>query len=108
MSGSSESLLDGSLRPARAQCLRRWCSATLPTCARLAGSTFNQAAVRACVTQHAATQGLNDTFWAVLICCAASIVLALIVGHDPAVRAYQEARARGEEVKPEPMPAMSE
>ena len=78
------------------------------TCARLAGSTFNQAAVRACVAQHAATQGLNDTFWAVLICCAASIVLALIVRRDPAVRAYQETRARGEEVTPERLPAMSE
>ena len=35
-------------------------------------------------------------------------VLALIVGRDPAVRAYQEARARGEEVTPERVPAMSE
>jgi DHA2 family multidrug resistance protein len=83
-------------------------SGVAATCARLADSTFNQAAVRACVAQHAVTQGLNDTFWAVLIICAASIVLALIIGHDPAVRAYQEARARGEEVTPEPMSAMSE
>jgi EmrB/QacA subfamily drug resistance transporter len=83
-------------------------SGVAATCARLAGSTINQAAVRACVAQHAATQGLNDTFWAVLICCAACIVLALIVGRDPAVRAYQEARARGEEVRPERLPAMSE
>jgi hypothetical protein len=44
----------------------------------------------------------------VLIFCAASIVLALIVGRDSAVQAYQEARARGEEVKPEHVPAMSE
>ena len=64
--------------------------------------------MRACVAQHAATQGLNDTFWAVLIICVASIALALILGRDPAVRAYQEARARGEEVAPEPLPAMSE
>jgi hypothetical protein len=83
-------------------------SGVAATCARLAGSTFNQAAVRACIAQHAATQGLNDTFWAVLLCCAASIVLALIVGRDPAVRAYQEARARGEEVTPEPLSALSE
>jgi EmrB/QacA subfamily drug resistance transporter len=83
-------------------------SGVAATCARLAGSTFNQAVVRACVTQHAATQGLNDTFWAVLIFCAAGIVLALIVGRDPAVLAYQEARARGEEVTPERVPAMSE
>ena len=77
-------------------------------CAQLAGSTFNQAAVRACVVQHAATQGLNDTFWVVLICCSASIVLAPIVGRDPAIRASQEAKARGEEVTPERLPAMSE
>jgi EmrB/QacA subfamily drug resistance transporter len=83
-------------------------SGVAATCARLVGSTFNQAAVRTCVAQHAATQGLNDTFWAVLICCAASIVLALIVGRDPAVRAYQEARARGEEVTLERLPALSE
>jgi EmrB/QacA subfamily drug resistance transporter len=83
-------------------------SGVAATCAQLTGSTFNQAAVRVCVTQHAATQGLDDTFWAVLICCAVSIVLALIVGRDPAVRAYQEARARGEEVAPERLPALSE
>jgi MFS family permease len=35
-------------------------------------------------------------------------VLALIVGRDPAVRAYQEARARGEEMRPERLPVMSE
>jgi hypothetical protein len=44
----------------------------------------------------------------VLLFCAASIMLALIVGRDPAVRAYQEARARGEEVRPERLPVMSE
>ena len=78
------------------------------TCVKLAGPTFNQTAVRACVAQHAATQGLDDTFWVVLICCAASIVLALVVGRDPAVQAYQEAKARGEEVTPERVPVMSE
>jgi EmrB/QacA subfamily drug resistance transporter len=83
-------------------------SGVAATCAQLTGSTFNQAAVRACVAQHAATQGLNDTFWVVLIFCAASIVLALIVGRDPAIRASQEVRARGEEVMPERLPALSE
>jgi hypothetical protein len=83
-------------------------SGVAATCARLAGFPFNQAAVRACIAQHAATQGLNETFWAVLIICVASIVLALILGRDPAVRAYQEVRARGEEVTPEPLPTMSE
>ncbi len=83
-------------------------SGVAATCVHLAGQSFNQAAVRACVAQHAATQGLDDTLWVVLICCAASIVLALIVGRDPAVRAYQEARAHGEEVTPERVPVMSE
>ncbi len=83
-------------------------SGVAATCVRLAGQTFNQAAVRACVAQHAATQGLNDTFWVVLIFCAASIVLALMVGRDPAIRAYQEAKARGEEVTPERVPALSD
>lgn len=83
-------------------------SGVAATCARFAGATFNQAAARACVAQHAATQGLNDTFWVVLMCCAASVVLALIVGRDPAVRAYQEAKARGEEMTPERVPVMSE
>jgi uncharacterized iron-regulated membrane protein len=83
-------------------------SGVAATCVRLAGQTFNQAAVRACVAQHAATQGLNDTFWVVLIFCAASIVLALMVGRDPAIRAYKEAKARGEEVMPERVPALSE
>ena len=83
-------------------------SGVAANCARLPGSPFNQAAVRACIAQHAATQGLHDTFWAVQIICVASIVLALILGRDPAVRAYQEVRARGEEVTPEPLPTMSE
>jgi hypothetical protein len=83
-------------------------SGVAATCARLAGPTFNQVALRTCIAQHAATQGLDDTFWVVLIFCAASILLALLVGRDPAVRAYQQARARGEEVTPERVPAISE
>jgi EmrB/QacA subfamily drug resistance transporter len=83
-------------------------SGVAATCARLAGPTFNQVALRTCIAQHAATQGLDDTFWVVLIFCAASILLALLIGRDPAVRAYQQARARGEEVTPERVPAISE
>jgi EmrB/QacA subfamily drug resistance transporter len=83
-------------------------SGVAATCAQLAGSAFNQAAVHTCVVQHAATLGLNDTFWVVLIFCTASIVLALIVGRDPAVRAYQQAKAHGEEITQERVPAMSE
>ncbi len=83
-------------------------SGVAATCAQLAGPTFNQAALHACVVQHAAIQGLNDTFWMVLIFCTASIVLALVVGRDPAIRAYKQAKARGEEVTQERVPAMSE
>ena len=83
-------------------------SGVAATCVQVAGRALNQAALHTCVVQHAATQGLDDTFWVVLIFCAASIVLALIVGRDPAVRAYQQAKARGEEVTPERVPAMSE
>jgi EmrB/QacA subfamily drug resistance transporter len=83
-------------------------SGVAATCARLAGPTLNQVALRTCIAQHAATQGLDDTFWVVLIFCAASILLALLIGRDPAVRAYQQARARGEEVTPERVPAISE
>ncbi|HEY6540079.1 MAG TPA: DHA2 family efflux MFS transporter permease subunit [Ktedonobacteraceae bacterium] len=78
------------------------------TCVKLAGPTLNQAAVQACVARQASAQGLDDTFWVVLICCAVSIVLALILGRDPAVRAYQEAKARGDSVTPERVPVMSE
>ena len=83
-------------------------SGVAATCAQLAGPTFNQAALHACVVQHAAIQGLNDTFWMVLIFCTASIVLALVVGRDPAIRAYKQAKARGEEVTQERVLAMSE
>jgi hypothetical protein len=83
-------------------------SGVVATCVQLAGPTLNQATVHACVIQHAATLGLDDTFWVVLIFCAASIVLALMVGRDPAIRAYQQAKARGEEMTPERVPVMSE
>ncbi len=83
-------------------------SGVAATCVQLAGRTLNQTALRACVVQHAATQGLNDTFWVVLLFCAASIVLALIVGRDPAIQAYKQAKARGEEMTLERVPVMSE
>ncbi|HEU0000486.1 MAG TPA: DHA2 family efflux MFS transporter permease subunit [Ktedonobacteraceae bacterium] len=83
-------------------------SGVAATCVQAAGRTLNQTALRACVTQHAATQGLNDTFWLVLVFCAASIVLTLVVGRDPAIRAYKEAKTRGEEVTRERVPALSE
>ncbi|HET8840835.1 MAG TPA: DHA2 family efflux MFS transporter permease subunit, partial [Ktedonobacteraceae bacterium] len=50
------------------------------TCVQAGGATLNQNLIRTCVTQHATTMGMTDTFWIVVICCAASIVLALVVG----------------------------
>jgi EmrB/QacA subfamily drug resistance transporter len=78
------------------------------TCVQTAGPTFNQAALRACVVQHAATLGLNDTFWVVVIFCTVSTVLALMVGRDPALVALKQARARGEEMMLEREPVLSD
>jgi EmrB/QacA subfamily drug resistance transporter len=83
-------------------------SSVAATCAQAAGPTLNKAAVQACVVQHATVNGLTDTFWVVLICCAATLVLALIVGRDPAIEAYKEAKARGEEVTLERQTVMAE
>lgn len=83
-------------------------SGAAATCVQSAGRTLNQAAIQACVGQHATVSGLVDTFWVVLICCAATVVLALIVGRDPAIEAYKQAKARGEEVVLERQPVLSE
>jgi hypothetical protein len=78
------------------------------TCVKAAGPAFNKAAAQACVVQHATTMSMNDTFWIVLIFCAAATVLALIVGRDPAIEEYKRAKARGEEVTLERQPVLSE
>jgi EmrB/QacA subfamily drug resistance transporter len=78
------------------------------TCVKAAGPAFNKAAAQACVVQHATTISMNDTFWIVLIFCAAATVLALIVGRDPAIEEYKRAKARGEEVTLERQPVLSE
>jgi EmrB/QacA subfamily drug resistance transporter len=83
-------------------------SGVAATCVQAAGPTLNQAAARACVVQHATAMGMTDTFWVVLIFCAVCIVLALIVGRDPAIEAYKQAKARGEDVQLERVPALSE
>ncbi|HEY7357338.1 MAG TPA: DHA2 family efflux MFS transporter permease subunit, partial [Ktedonobacterales bacterium] len=53
-------------------------------------------ALQACVTQHALTAGLNDTFLLSLVGCAICTVLALFLGRDPALEAAKQARKRGE------------
>jgi hypothetical protein len=83
-------------------------SGVAATCVQAAGPTMNKVAAQACVVQHATVNGLNDTFWFVLISCVITIVLALIVGRDPAIEAYKKARERGEEVTLERQPAMME
>lgn len=81
---------------------------TAATCVQAAGPTFNQAALHACVAHNAGTFGLNDTFLVIVIFCTVSIVLAFILGRDPALQAFKEARARGEEVVLEREPVLSD
>lgn len=83
-------------------------SGAAAACVKAAGPTLNQAAAKACVVQHAMTNAMNDTFWVVVISCAIAIVLALIVGRDPAIEAYKKAKERGEEVTLERQPVLSE
>jgi EmrB/QacA subfamily drug resistance transporter len=83
-------------------------SGVAATCAKAAGPTLNQAAAHACVVQHATAMSMNDTFWVVTIFCVASIILALVLGRDPAIEAYKAARSRGEEVVLERQPVLSE
>jgi EmrB/QacA subfamily drug resistance transporter len=83
-------------------------SGVAQTCVQAAGPTLNQAAARACVVQHATTMGMDDTFWLVLIICSVSMVLALILGRDPAIEEFKQAKARGEEVTLERQPVLSE
>jgi EmrB/QacA subfamily drug resistance transporter len=87
-------------------------SGVAATCAQAASHAQSQVAAqllaKACIVQNATVNGLSDTFWVVLICCAATMILALIVGRDPAIEAYKQARARGEEVKLERPVAVGE
>ena len=78
------------------------------TCTATAGR--NAQVLRACVGQHVATMGLNDTFMLILIVCAAFAALALFVGRDPAIEAAKRAKRAtesGEQVE-ERVPVMSE
>jgi len=69
-------------------------SGVAATCAAQAG--HNAQALTACVTQHAVTMGMNDTFLFSLIGCAICVVLAFFVGRDPAVEAAKAAKAKGD------------
>jgi hypothetical protein len=71
-------------------------SGVAATCVQVTG--HNVQALQACIVQHAATMGLNDTFMFVLIGCAICTGLALFLGRDPAIEAAKAARERGEPV----------
>ncbi|HEY7348251.1 MAG TPA: DHA2 family efflux MFS transporter permease subunit [Ktedonobacterales bacterium] len=65
-----------------------------------------QQALQTCVTHHAVTMGLNDTFLFSLIGCGICTALALFVGRDPALEAARQAKKQGRTIEqaPAPMP----
>ncbi|HVB73598.1 MAG TPA: DHA2 family efflux MFS transporter permease subunit, partial [Ktedonobacteraceae bacterium] len=72
----------------------------LANCAQVAQRAGVHSMVfRACVSQHALTMGMNDTFLFSLIGCAICAVLAIFVGRDPALEAAKAAKRRGETVE---------
>jgi EmrB/QacA subfamily drug resistance transporter len=81
-------------------------SGVAATCVQQAGQ--NAQALQACVAQHAATMGLNDTFMFTLVGCAICAVLALFLGRDPAIEAARAAKERGETVEKPPVSMLSE
>lgn len=56
-------------------------------------------ALQACVAQHAATIGFNDTFLLSLVGCVLCTALALFLGRDPALEAAKQAKKRGEAIE---------
>jgi hypothetical protein len=72
-------------------------SGVAATCAQAGGLEQNLAAINACVVQHATITGLTDTFWIALFLPLACVLLALLLGRDPAVEAHKKAKARGED-----------
>jgi EmrB/QacA subfamily drug resistance transporter len=86
--------------------LTRPLGAVAAACVQQAGQ--NAPALKICVTQHAVTMGLNDTFLFVLVGCAICTVLAFFLGRDPAIEAAKAAKKRGETVETSPVPVMSE
>lgn len=62
-----------------------------------------QGKAQAYVFGHSFTQGLNDTFVFAMIATGVCVVLALVLGKDPAVEAAKRAQARGETVDRQPV-----
>lgn len=77
-------------------------SGVAATCVGQAGPHVQ--ALQACVTQHALTMGMNDTFVFCLIGCVVCTVLAFFVGRDPAIEAAKKAKKSGEPVENPPVP----
>lgn len=77
-------------------------SGVAATCVQQAGPHVQ--ALQACVTQHALTMGMNDTFVFCLIGCVVCTVLAFFVGRDPAIEAAKKAKKSGEPVETSPVP----
>ena len=86
--------------------LTRPLGAVAAACVQQAGQSVP--ALKVCVTQHAVTMGLNDTFLFVLVGCAICTVLAFFLGRDPAIEAARAAKERGETVETPAVPVMSE
>jgi EmrB/QacA subfamily drug resistance transporter len=62
-------------------------SGAAATCAQFSGPTL-----QTCIGQQATIMGIDDTFWLVLISCAIGVLLALVVGRDPALEAAKKAQ----------------
>lgn len=86
--------------------LTRPVGGVVATCVQQASQSAQ--ALKLCVTQHALTMGLNDTFLVVLIGCGVCTALAFFLGRDPAIEAAKAAKKRGETVEQPPVPVMSE
>jgi EmrB/QacA subfamily drug resistance transporter len=72
----------------------------LASCAQVAQQASpHSLAIQTCVSQHALTMGMNDTFFLSLIGCAICAVLAIFIGRDPALEAAKAAQKRGETVE---------
>lgn len=87
-------LLTSSSFPAVAQYQQFLASPAAQHCLDNGGANVPPAIYAIC--QQAATSSLNDTFLIAAIGCAVCIVIALLVGRDPAVQAAKTAAANGE------------
>jgi EmrB/QacA subfamily drug resistance transporter len=81
-------------------------SGVAATCLTQVGNASQ--ALQTCITQHALTMGLNDTFLVSLFGCVVCTALAFFVGRDPALEAAKQAKKRGETVTGPSVPVLSD